>query len=312
MEGTSVTRPAAGGPARDVVGYGATPPRVRWPEDNLVAVNFVINYEEGSEVSHAEGDGANERFGGESDYPFPPDVRDLAQESMYEYGSRAGIWRLLRLFDEYGIKATFSACARAFELNPGVATAGRAAGHDLLCHGWRWEEHWPLGREEEAEHIARAVASFERTWGERPRGYYCRYGPSVNTRELVAAEGGFLYDSDAYNDDYPYYTEVAGQPHLVVPYTLTYNDFTVPKAVGNFLDICRRGFDEYRREGEAGMPKMMSIGLHPRAVGHAGRVNALRELIEHMLASGGVWFARRIEIAEWWSDHHGEFVGEDR
>lgn len=299
------------GPPRDLVGYGRRQPWVRWPGEKPVAVNLVINYEEGSEISHPLGDGANERFGGESDYPFPEGVRDLAQESMYEYGARAGIWRLLDLFDEYGIKATFSACARAFELNPEVAAAGREAGHDLLCHGWRWEEHWRLSREEEAEHIARAVASFERTWGERPRGYYCRYGPSVNTRELVAEEGGFLYDSDAYNDDYPYHVEVGGRPHLVVPYSLTYNDFQAPKTAANFLELCRRGFDQYRREGEAGHPKMMSIGLHPRAIGHAGRVDALRELIEHLLASEAVWFARRLEIAEWWQEHHEEFAGED-
>lgn len=301
----------APGPARDLAGYGRRQPTVRWPEGKQVAVNFVINYEEGSEISHPLGDGANELFGGESDYPFPGAVRDLAQESMYEYGSRVGVWRLMGLLAEYGLPATFSACARAFELNPDVAAAGREAGHDLLCHGWRWEEHWRLSREEEAEHIARAVASFEETWGERPRGYYCRYGPSVNTRELVAAEGGFLYDSDAYNDDYPYYTEVAGEPHLVVPYTLTYNDFQAPKTIANFLDLTKRGFDEYRREAEAGHPKMMSIGLHPRAMGHAGRVNALRELIEHMLESGGAWFARRIEIAEWWRDHHEEFTADD-
>ena len=156
-----------------------------------------------------------------------------------------------------------------------------------------------------------AIESFERTCGQRCVGWYCRYGASVNTRELLVEEGGFLYDSDAYNDDLPYFTEVDGKRHLVVPYTLTYNDgrYVLPQGFGgpaDFLDVCRRGLDELRREGQAGYPKMMSIGLHPRWIGQAGRTSGLREFIEHALANGG-WFARRDEIARWWLDHHEEF-----
>ena len=191
-----MTDPAQGAHQRDLIGYGPNEPVVRWPDDALVALNLVVNYEEGSEYSFPLGDGQNEKHGGEEEYPFPEGMRDLAQESVFEYGSRVGVWRLLRLFEEYDIPVTFSACAMAFELNPAVATAARAAGHDLLSHGWRWEEHWRLSREEEREHIRLAVESFERTWGERPYGYYCRYGPSVNTRELVVEEGGFLYDGE--------------------------------------------------------------------------------------------------------------------
>jgi peptidoglycan/xylan/chitin deacetylase (PgdA/CDA1 family) len=293
--------------ARDVVGYGRTPPQVKWPNGAHVAVNIVVNYEEGSEYSYAAGDGQNEGGGGESSYSFPPATRDLAQESMYEYGSRAGIWRLLRLFDEYDVNVTMFGCAVAFELNPEVAKVAREAGHDLLSHGWRWEEHWRLTREEERERIRRAISSFEHTWGERPQGWYCRYGPSVNTRELVVEEGGFIYDSDAYNDDLPYFREVNGRPHLIIPYTLAYNDWDIRRNPWDFADFLKRGFDELWKEGESGYPKMMSVGLHPRLVGQAGRVSGLREFIEHALGKGNVWFARRLDIANWWLEHHAEF-----
>ena len=201
------------------------------------------------------GDGQNEKHGGEEDYPFPEGMRDLAQESVFEYGSRVGVWRLLRLFEEYDIPVTFSACAMAFELNPAVATAARAAGHDLLSHGWRWEEHWRLSREEEREHIRLAVESFERTWGERPYGYYCRYGPSVNTRELVVEEGGFLYDGDAYNDDYPYFVKVGEHDQLVVPYSLTYNDLQGSRTPTDMLEHCRRALDQLLARGRTRPPE---------------------------------------------------------
>jgi peptidoglycan/xylan/chitin deacetylase (PgdA/CDA1 family) len=298
------------GADRDLIGYGGVEPRVRWPGDAHVAVNVVVNYEEGSEYSFPLGDGQNEKHGGEEEYPFSEDKRDLAQESVFEYGSRVGVWRLLRLFAEYDINVTFSACALAFELNPAVPRAARDAGHDLLSHGWRWEEHWRLDRDEEREHIAMAVASFEETWGERPYGYYCRYGPSVNTRELVVAEGGFIYDADAYNDDYPYFVQVGGKDHLVVPYSLTYNDLQGSRTPGDILEYSRRALDELWLEGERGRPKMMSVGLHPRMIGQAGRTSALREFIEHAQQKGNVWFARRLDIAQWWLDHHAEFVGE--
>jgi peptidoglycan/xylan/chitin deacetylase (PgdA/CDA1 family) len=305
-----VNRAAAGtpGPARDLVGYGRRIPRVRWPGDAHVAVSLVINYEEGSEVSFATGDGRNEDHGGERNYPFPSAMRNLAQESVYEYGSRTGIWRLLRILDEYALKATIFACALAFEQNPAVAQAAKASGHDLVSHGWRWVEHWTLSREEEAAHIRQAVESFQRSWGERPVGWYCRYGPSVNTRELIVAEGGFLYDCDAYNDDLPYFTQVNGTQHLVIPYSQTYNDLQGDKSPALFLDYCKRGIDELWLEGERGFPKMMSIGLHPRIIGQAGRTSALREFIEHAKGKGKIWFAGRSDIAQWWLERNREFT----
>lgn len=240
-------------------------------------------------------------------YAFPPDIRDLAKESTYEYGSRVGVWRLLRLFDELDVKSTFFGCAMAFERNPDVAHAARQAGHDLLSHGWRWEEHWRLDRDAEREHIQRAVDSFKTTWGSAPMGWYCRYGPSVNTCELIVEHGGFLYDSDAYNDDLPYFVEVNSQRHLVVPYSLTYNDIQGDRSPALFLDYLKRGLDELWLEGSQGRPKMMSVGLHPRLVGQAARTNALREFIEYAKAKGGVWFARRDDIAEHWLSHSAEW-----
>jgi peptidoglycan/xylan/chitin deacetylase (PgdA/CDA1 family) len=299
------------GPKREFVGYGRRQPKVVWPNEATVALNLVVNYEEGSEFSKPAGDGRNEGLA-EIPYVMPPEYRDLCAESVYEYGSRAGIWRLMRLFDEYGIKVTFYACAVALERNPEVGAWLREAGHEPCSHGWRWSEHWLFDREEERRQMQWAIESIEKTCGERPLGWYCRYGPSVNTRELVVEEGGFVYDADAYNDDLPYFTEVLGKRHLIVPYTLTYNDgrYVLPQGYSSpsdFFDYCRRGLDEYRREGAAGNPKMMSIGLHPRWAGQAGRVSGLRELIEYALEAGDVWFTRRIDIARWWLDHHEGF-----
>ncbi len=297
------------GPRRNFIGYGRYIPQVVWPNGAKVAVNIVVNYEEGSEYSKPAGDERNEGLG-EITYSLGNDYRDLSVESTYEYGSRAGIWRLMRLFDEYDVSCTFFACAVALERNPEVAAYLRESSHDFISHGWRWEEHWLLDRATERRHIDWAVESFQQTLGERPIGWYCRYGPSVNTRELVVEEGGFLYDSDAYNDDLPYFTQVDDTQHLVVPYSLTYNDLQGDKSPDDFANFCKRGIDELWLEGERGYPKMMSIGLHPRLVGQAGRTSALREIIEHGLGKDGVWFARRNDIARWWLDHFQQFERE--
>jgi peptidoglycan/xylan/chitin deacetylase (PgdA/CDA1 family) len=298
------------GPRRDLVGYGRNVPRVRWPGDARVAVSIVLNYEEGSEYSHPNGDRRNDGLT-EMIYAIDAQYRDLCAESVFEYGSRAGVWRLERLLTELGIPITFYACAVALERNPEVAAWLREAGHEPCSHGWRWEEVWRLSREEEADHIRRAIASIEQTCGVRPAGWYCRYGPSVNTRELLVEEGGFVYDSDAYNDDLPYYVDVKGTRHLVIPYTMTYNDakFGVLPGYGSpsdFVDNLKRGFDQLWDEG-ASHPRMMSIGLHPRLIGQASRIHALREFLEHAEKKGGVWFARRLDIANWWNEHQAEF-----
>lgn len=299
------------GPRREFVGHGRHVPRVVWPDEARVAVNFVINYEEGSEVQMAA-DGRNETILSEMTLGLESRYRDLALESVYEYGPRAGIWRLQRLFDSRGIPVTFYAAAVAVERNAEVAGWLRDSDHEVCSHGWRWEEVWLLSRDEERAHIDAAVRSFEQTCGRRPLGWYCRYGPSVHTRELLVEEGGFVYDADAYNDDLPYYVQVLDRQHLVVPYTLTYNDarFVTPQGYGSpsdFLDNVKRGLDYLWEEG-ATHPRMMSIGLHPRLIGQASRASALAEFVDYARRKGAVWFARRIDIANWWNEHHHEFV----
>jgi len=300
------------GPRRDFVGYGRRLPKVSWPNNAHVAVNLVVNYEEGSEYSKPAGDDRNDGLA-EINYAMGPQYRDLCTESVYEYGSRAGIWRLMRLFDEYRVKVTFFACAVALERNPEVGQWIRESGHEPCSHGWRWSEQWRFSREEEKQHMQWAIESIQKTCGERPLGWYCRYGASVNTRELIVEEGGFEYDSDAYNDDLPYFTQVNGTRHLIVPYSMTYNDgrYVLPQGYGSpsdFFDTCKRGLDELWQEGKEGYPKMMSIGLHPRIAGQAGRTSGLREFIEYALKKGNVCFTRRIDIARWWREHHEQFV----
>jgi len=298
------------GPIRDFVGYGRTVPRVRWPRDARIAISVVLNYEEGSEYSHPAGDKRSDGLQ-EVIYAMDPKYRDLAVESVFEYGSRAGVWRLERLVTEFEIPITFYACAVALERNPEVAAWLKEARHEPCSHGWRWEEVWRLSRAEEADHIRRAIESFKATCGERPQGWYCRYGPSVHTRELLVEEGGFVYDSDAYNDDLPYYVTVTGKQHLVVPYSFTYNDGKfglLPGygSPGDFIDTLKRGFDQLYAEGET-HPRMMSIGLHPRLIGQATRTAALREFLDYARSKDRVWFTRRIDIANWWHAHHREF-----
>ena len=299
------------GPPRDFRGYGPELPRVEWPGGARVALSVVLNWEEGSELSLIDGDPHGEVLA-EAPPWGEPGQRDLAIESTFEYGSRAGIWRLARLFDELEIPVTCFATALALERHPEVAAWLRQSQHEACCHGWRWESPATLGRERERAHMLAAVDSMTRTLGERPLGWYCRYGPSIHTRELVVAEGGFIYDSDAYNDDLPYFVEVSGRRHTVVPYSLLHNDlgFVTGTSFGDteaFVAMLRRALDYLIREGES-TPRMMSVGLHCRWAGQPARASALREFLEYALGTQAVWFARRIDIARWWQQQDG-FVG---
>ncbi len=291
---------------RDLIGYGRSVPEVRWPGAAKLALSLVLNYEEGSERSYEMGDGRNEGLG-EVPRTVAGDFRDLATESVYEYGSRAGAHRLLRLFSRYQVRCTVFAAALALERNPAVADAITEADHEVCAHGWRWSEQWHLSAEEERRQIDAAVASIARTCGARPVGWYSRWMPSERTRQLLADEGGFLYDSDAYNDDLPYYVTARGKTVLVVPYTLTYNDsrFVYGQAgsVAAFYQDCLAAVDYLREEGQTA-PRMMSLGLHARWSGQAGRCAGLRDFIRTVQERGDVWIATRREIAEWWWAHY--------
>jgi peptidoglycan/xylan/chitin deacetylase (PgdA/CDA1 family) len=287
------------GPPRDLLGYGEHPPAVRWKDDATVAISIVMNYEEGSEQSFPMGDGQNDFL---TEIPFVIEgKRDLAFESGYEYGSRAGIWRLFRIFEKAAVPVTVFATAVALERNPAAARRIARRGDEVAAHGYRWTNAFEMTREEERHAIELAVESIANTVGVRPVGWYHRE-MSVNTRALVVEEGGFLYDSEAYNDDLPYWTWVNGKSHLVVPYTLVVNDIRYVMAQGfgspeDFFQLAKATLDCLRQESD-GASRMMSIGLHPRLSGHPGRADALARFVDYAQQTGDVWFARRVDIAK--------------
>jgi putative urate catabolism protein len=293
---------------RDLVGYGASPPDPRWPAGARLALQLVLNFEEGGEASILHGDAHAEAYlhevvGG----PPLAGVRNLQVESVYEYGSRAGFWRLLRLFAAYDVKVTFFAVAMALERHPAAAAAIVEAGHEIASHGWRWIDYQHVPEAQERADLRRAVETIERVTGARPLGWYTgRLGS--NTRRLVVEEGGFLYDADAYNDDLPYWVVESGRPHLVVPYTLDVNDMKFGTAQGfnqgeDFFVYARDAFDTLYAEG-ATQPKMMSVGLHARLIGRPGRIAGLQRFLDHVRAHRDVWICRRVDIARHWHAHH--------
>jgi allantoinase len=295
---------------RDLVGYGRNPPDPKWPNGARLALNLVVNFEEGSESTMAE-DGLTEK--GLTEMPSS-DVkdRDLGAESMFEYGARVGFWRILRMVEERNLPMTIFGCALALERHPPAAAAIRRAGFDVCCHGWRWIKHYELAEAEERDHLRRAIASLTETVGERPVGWYCRYAPSVNTRRLLVEEGGFLYDSDSYNDELPYWVRVGDKPHLVVPYTMTNNDSKYMRSgmttSDQFFTLCRDAFDVLYAEGKT-QPKMMSVGLHMRITGHPARAAGLARFLDHVVRHEDVWVCRRLDIARHWHEHHRPPLG---
>ena len=297
------------GPSRNLVGYGANPPHPKWPGQARIAVQFVVNYEEGSEYSVLEGaphaeKGLADVVGGRTG----PGTRDLAIESMYEFGSRVGIWRIFRLFQDRGLPLTVFGCAEALQKNPALVEALMAANYDICCHGLRWIEQFKLDRDAEKQQIEQAVALIQDLTGEAPAGWYCRYGPSIHTRELLAEIGGFLYDSDTYNDELPYWLEVRNKPHLVIPYSLDTNDVKFGPGGGaatadDFFSYLKDGFDLLYEEG-AHSPKMLSIGLHSRLIGRPSRAAGLARFMDHIMTRDRVWICRRVDIARHWITTH--------
>lgn len=285
---------------RDFVGYGPNPPVFDWTGGHRLAINLVVNYEEGSEYSYAFGDNRQENLGEWGVKQFPPGVRNLANESFFEYGSRVGCWRLLDLFARHDVRATFGVCAVALEKNPTAAQAIVAAAHEITAHGYRWEEHFSMTPDQERERIRLAIESIRQTTGDRPHGWYCRTAPSLHTRELLVEEGGFTYDSDAYNDDVPYWVTVNGQPHTVVPYTGDVNDSHYWATGGyetDFYTYLKDTFDVLYEESRR-WPRMMSVGLHMRMIGRPGRIKGLDRFIRYAKGHDAAFFTTRLDIAK--------------
>jgi len=290
--------------ARDLAGYGATPPEARWPGGARVAVQFVINYEEGAENSVLNGDRGSEAFLSEMVGAQSHPARAMAMESLYEYGSRAGFWRLHRLFVERGLPVTVFGVARAMAMNPAAVEAMQAANWEIASHGLRWIDYQHVPEDIERTHIAEAIALHAELTGERPLGWY-QGRTSPNTARLIAEEGGFVYDADSYADDLPYWDRRHGRAQLIVPYTLDANDMKMVAYNGftegeQFFRYLRDTFDQLREEGG----RMMSIGLHGRIAGRPARARALGRFLDHIAAVEEVWIARRIDIARHWMEVH--------
>ena len=288
--------------SRDLWGYGPGKPDPRWPGGARVAVSFVVNFEEGAEYAVSEGDDRNEtvhevntRFEG---------LPDPCLDSHFEYGPRAGWWRVADVLARHEVKATVSACGRAVERLPMLAMDAIKRGHEVSAHGWRWESHAGMTEEAERQRIAWTVAAIAQATGVRPVGWHTRSASSPNTRRLLVEEGGFLYDSDAYNDDLPYTLAFGGRPHVVMPYAFDTNDMQFQNTnrfsgASHFAEYVLDAFECLYREGRSA-PKMMSIGLHLRVIGRPGRIGALDRILSTMRARNDVWIARRDQIARHW------------
>ena len=293
---------------RDIAGYGASPPQANWPGKARLALQFVLNYEEGGENSVLHGDPASEAFLSEIVGAQPVQgARHMSMESLYEYGSRVGVWRILELFKRHGMPLTVYGVAMAMERNPAAVKAFLRAGHEIASHGWRWINYQHMPIDEERKHMRRAIEIHKRLTGERPLGWYTGR-TSPNTRRLVVEEGGFVYDADDYSDDLPWYDTRYGRPQLVVPYTLDANDmrFATPQGFNSgeqFFQYLKDSFDTLYAEG-ARTPRMMSVGLHCRLAGRPGRIASLEKFLKYASGKPRVWIARRIDIARHWLKQH--------
>ena len=297
---------------RDLIGYGRNPPHARWPGNARIAVQFVLNYEEGGENCVLHGDAGSEQFLSELFNPAAYPDRHLSMESVYEYGSRVGVWRLLREFQRRGLPLTVFGVSMALERHPELTQAFVELKHEIACHGWRWIHYQTMPEAQEREHMRIGMEIIERLTGERPLGWYTGRD-SPNTRRLVADYGGFEYDSDYYGDDLPFWTPVTKTdgstvPQLIVPYTLDTNDmrFSLPQGFSqgeDFFTYLRDAFDVLYAEGEEA-PKMLSVGMHCRLLGRPGRMRALQRFLDHIERHDRVWVCRRIDIARHWKQVH--------
>ncbi len=297
---------------RDLVGYGSSPPFADWPGDARIALQFVLNYEEGGENCVLHGDPGSEQFLSEIIGAPAYPARHMSMESIYEYGSRVGVWRLLREFESRGLPLTIFAVAMALQRHPGLAREITQRGHEIACHGLRWIHYQEIDEDTEREHMRQALDLIEQLVGARPRGWYTGRD-SPNTRRLVVEQGGLVYDSDYYGDELPFWTPVTTtdgklRQHLVVPYTLDANDmrFATPQGFNSgeqFYQYLRDSFDVLYAEG-SDAPKMMSVGLHCRLAGRPGRFRALQRFLDHVQSHDRVWICRRIDIANHWIDRH--------
>ena len=294
---------------RDLVGYGSRPPDPRWPDGARIAVSLVLNYEEGGEACVLHGDGHSESvltdLGGAEALPG---ARNLNVESLFEYGSRVGFWEIMRLLKSMQLQGTVYAVGMALERNPELAAELAQSGFEVACHGQRWIDYQCVPEEVERAHMLRNIEAVTRLIGRRPVGWYTGR-PSPNTRRLLIETGGFLYDSDAYNDDLPYWTQVAGRRHLIIPHSFDNNDSRLQRggdfATGDdFYHYCRDAFDWLYRLGAEGRPRMMTVSLHGRIIGRPGRMGALARLLEHIHRREGVWLCTRAAIAQHWISHH--------
>ena len=297
---------------RDLIGYGRNPPHARWPGNARIAVQFVLNYEEGGENCVLHGDAGSEQFLSELFNPAAYPDRHLSMESVYEYGSRVGVWRLLREFQRRGLPLTVFGVSMALERHPELTQAFVELKHEIACHGWRWIHYQTMPESEEREHMRIGMEIIQRLTGERPLGWYTGRD-SPNTRRLVADYGGFEYDSDYYGDDLPFWTPVTKTdgstvPPLIVPSTLDTNDmrFSLPQGFSqgeDFFTYLRDAFDVLYAEGEEA-PKMLSVGMHCRLLGRPGRFIALQRFLDHIARHDRVWVCRRIDIARHWRQRH--------
>ena len=294
---------------RDMTGYGQDSINPKWPNNAKVAVQFVLNYEEGGENCILHGDNASEAFLSEIvGAPALEGVRHMNMESIYEYGSRAGFWRLHRLFTGRGIPVTVFGVAMALERNPDAVAGMLEADWEIASHGYRWIDYQYISEAEEREHLVHAIEIHTRVTGSRPLGWYTGR-TSPDTRQLVLEDGGFLYDTDSYADDLPYWVEgLNDKPHLVIPYTLDANDMRFATNQGfnsgdQFFTYLKDTFDTLYAEGETA-PKMMSVGLHCRLAGRPGRAAALARFLDYVQSQDRVWICRRLDIARHWHEHH--------